>query len=118
MIILISDGYSADLGGDRDEEIARMLRNDGVTVYAVHIANSEVPEPIVNITALTGGEVFNPGDDEALRRVFQRIDEMQDTRIEKVRAEPVDDYPLWCWAALGVLAAAVALSYGLRPTPW
>jgi len=118
MIILISDGYSADLGGDRDEEISRMLREDGITVFAVHIAESEPPESIVNITAATGGEVFNPGDVEGLKHVFQAIDQMQETRIEKVQAEPVDDYALWCWIALGVLAAYLLTSFGLRPTPW
>ncbi len=118
MIILISDGYSADLGGDRAAEITRMLREDGITVFAVHIASSEPPEPIVDITAGTGGEVFNPGDTEGLGRVFQAIDRMQETRIEKVQAEPVDDYPLWCWIALGVLAAFLLGSFGLRPTPW
>ena len=118
MIILISDGYSADLGGDRDDEISRMLREDGITVFAVHIAESEPPESIVNITAATGGEVFNPGDVEGLKRVFQAIDQMQETRIEKVQAEPVDDYVLWCWIALGVLAAYLLTSFVLRPTPW
>ena len=118
MIILVSDGFSADLRGDRDEEISRMLREDRISVFAVHIAASDPPESIVNITSLTGGEVFNPGDTEGLSRVFQAIDAMQETRVEKVRAEAVDDYPLWCWISLGVLAAAISTAFILRPTPW
>jgi Ca-activated chloride channel homolog len=118
MIILISDGNSADLGSDRDKEIARDLIEDNVVVYAVHISQSEPPDPIVNITSMTGGEVFNPGDPQALRDVFQRIDEMQETRVEKVRAEALDDYGVWCELSLIVLVAAILGLFGLRYTPW
>jgi Ca-activated chloride channel family protein len=118
MIILVSDGYSFDLSGDRDMEVARMLRDDGISVYGVHIADSEPPEEIVNITSFTGGDVFNPGDREGLGRVFQAIDAMQETRIEKVSAEAVDNYPPWAELALGVLGIALLTWFGLRSTPW
>ena len=77
-----------------------------------------MPEEIVNITSLTGGEVFNPGDPDALSRVFQRIDEMQETRLEKTRAEAIDDYWTFCVVGLCVLGAAVLSLFGLRYTPW
>ncbi len=118
MIILVSDGNSFDLGNDADQEIARMLREDGICVYAVHIAEDSPPDPIVNITSLTGGEVFNPGDPSGLAAVFQRIDEMQETRVEKVQAEPIDDYEPWAHAALAVLGTALVALFGLRFTPW
>ena len=118
MIILVSDGYSADLGGSRDMEVATTLRDDGIVVYAVHIAESEPPESLVNITSLTGGDVFNPGDPEGLHDVFRAIDEMQQTRIEKVSAEAVDDYGTWVTLALGVLGAWLLGMFGLRYTPW
>jgi Ca-activated chloride channel family protein len=118
MIILISDGYSADLGGERDMEIAKSLRDERIVVNAVHIANSEAPESIVNITSLTGGDVFVPGDPAGLAHVFQTIDEMQQTRIEKVAAESVDDYASWSSLALGVVGAALLALFGLRYTPW
>ena len=68
MIILVSDGQSADLGGQRDDEVVRKMREDGITVYGIHIANSNVPAPIVTITAATGGEVFNPATRPRWRR--------------------------------------------------
>ena len=37
MIVLISDGSSADLYGGRDEEIARQLKEDGIIVHDVHV---------------------------------------------------------------------------------
>jgi Ca-activated chloride channel family protein len=118
MIILVTDGYSADLDGGRDQEIARALRQDGIAVYAVHIADSQPPGEIVTITGLTGGEVFRPGDAEGLRRVFQRIDEMQETRVERVRAEAIDDYGPFARVGLALLGAAALALLGLRYTPW
>ncbi|MCZ6597969.1 MAG: VWA domain-containing protein [Planctomycetota bacterium] len=118
MIILVSDGVSSDLRGGRDEEIARDLANDNVTVYAVHIGGSSPPDAIVNITSMTGGEVFNPGDPESLEHVFQQIDAMQETQIEKTRSEAVDDYATLCWIGLSVLGGAVLVLFGLRYTPW
>ncbi len=76
MIVLVSDGQSSDLSNGNDEEIARDFVKDDIIVYAIHISQSEAPGPIVNITSITGGEVFNPGDTAALEGVFHRIDQM------------------------------------------
>jgi Ca-activated chloride channel homolog len=118
MIVLVTDGFSADLGGGRDEEIARQLAQDGIVVYAVHIAESQVPDQIVRITAGTGGEVFKPEDTEGLAHVFARIDQMQKTRLEKTQAEASDAFEPWCLAGLGLLALALLAGLGLRYTPW
>jgi Ca-activated chloride channel family protein len=118
MIVLVSDGYSADLGGDRDMEIAKTLRDERIVVYAVHIAGSEAPDSIVNITNATGGDVYVPGDPEGLRLVFQAIDAMQQTRVEKLAAETVDHYGPWATWALGLAGASLLVLFGLRSTPW
>lgn len=118
MIILISDGYSFDLSNGNDMEIAGKLKADNIVVYAVHIAESEVPGEIVNITATTGGEVFEPGDMEGLKMVFQRIDEMQATRMEKTAAESLDNYRPYCIAGLALLGLVATAQFGLRYTPW
>lgn len=118
MIILVSDGQSADLEGDRDKEIAQRLADDGIVVYAVHIAESEPPAQIVNITSITSGEVFNPGDRAALARVFSHIDQMQQAKIEKVRTQAVDDFAPWCKLGLILLSVTVLAGFGLRYSPW
>jgi Ca-activated chloride channel family protein len=118
LIILVTDGYSADLGGGREEEIARDLRSHGIVVYAVHVASGEVPGVIVNLTTATGGQVFAPGDPEGLRLVFQHIDEMQVTRLEKVQSETLDHLAPWCLAGLALTSLALLFSLGLRATPW
>ncbi|MCA9184231.1 MAG: vWA domain-containing protein [Pirellulaceae bacterium] len=118
MIVLISDGYSSDLSGDRDLEIAKELSGNGIIVYAVHIAEGSAPDQIVNITGLTGGEVFVPGDVEALDRVFRRIDEMQQARLEKSVAESMDFYAPFSVAGLSLLGLSLLAQFGLRYTPW
>ncbi|MEO2093002.1 MAG: vWA domain-containing protein, partial [bacterium] len=118
MILLVSDGQSWDLGGGRGEEIAAKLVADGITVYAVHIASSAPQDEIIDITAVTGGRVFSPGDVNGLDAVFKRIDEMQLTRIEKIASEAIDDYAPWVLASLLLLSASLLVSFGLRYTPW
>ncbi len=118
MIVLVSDGSSADLFGENDRRIATTLKQHNITVFAIHISDTAVPDPIVNITTLTGGAVFNPGDAEALKSVFQRIDTMQEARLEKTAAETLDDFFPYCVAGIVILSLGLVTSLGLRYTPW
>jgi Ca-activated chloride channel family protein len=118
MIVLITDGYSADLGGGRDEEVLRELRADHVVVYTLQVAETVLPDEVVRIAAGTGGEAFKAEDPEGLKRVFASIDQMQKTRLEKKQAEAVDAFPPFCLAGFGLLVLGIAALYGLRTTPW
>ncbi len=118
MIVLVSDGQSADLNNGNDEVVTRRLREDGIVVYAIHIAGSQIPAEIVNITSATGGGVFQPGDKQALQDVFQRIDQMQQAKLEKVSAESMDAFGPFCLALLVLITLWTLLSYFLRYTPW
>ena len=118
MILLVSDGQSADLYGGRDEEVARELKKDGIVVYAIHIATAQIPDEVVRIAALTGGEAFKPEDEESLKRVYARIDSMQKSRLEKTQAEAADDFGPWALGALSILGLGLLALFGLRTTPW
>jgi len=118
MIILVSDGWSADLGPGRDEQIARILNRNGITLFAVHVGDTEVPDSIAAITTLTGGAVFRCDDKEGLKKVFERIDRMKPAKFEKVRGEMMDHFGPFCLAGLGLLGLFVLSSFGLRYTPW
>ena len=118
MIVLISDGWSSDLSGGRATEIAQSLKRDNIVVYAIHVASGNVPDPIVDITGITGGEVFNPGDAEGLETVFRRIDEMQETRLEKVAAETTDNFKPFCLGGLALVGVSLVGLFGIRFTPW
>ncbi len=118
MIVLVSDGASADLYNGRAEEIAASLKRDGIIVYDIHIAEGEVPEEIVNIAYLTDGEVFQPGDRDALAAVFKRIDGMQQAKIEKVVSETHDAFVVPAILGLGCLGCCLLGMFGMRYTPW
>jgi Ca-activated chloride channel homolog len=118
MIILVSDGDSFDLWGGNDLEFAKRLKEDNIVVYDVHVGGGNVPDPIVNITTLTGGAHFEPGDTQALADVFRRIDAMRPTRLEKAAPEALDHFYPYCVAGLSLLGACGACLFGWRYTPW
>lgn len=118
MIILVSDGASADLYGGRDVEIANELKKDGIVLFDVHVADGDIPAEIVNLAYHTDGEVFQPGDSEALADVFRRIDGMQKTKLEKVAAETHDDFTPAAVTGLSLLGLCLLGMFGLRYTPW
>jgi Ca-activated chloride channel family protein len=118
MLILVSDGESSDFGSGFEEEVKDALRRDGITLYCIHAADYETPAEVVDIAAATGGAAFQADDPASLQQVFDRIDAMQETRIEKVAAETLDDFGPWCWAGLSLCALIALCSLGLRYTPW
>lgn len=118
MIILVSDGASSDLSGGNDSDIAKRCVEQGIKVFAIHIANSDAPAEIVNITSLTGGEVFNPGDPDSLADVFRQIDNMQKSEIEQTIAEQLDHFIPYAFLGLLLLGISLLSTFGLRYTPW
>lgn len=118
MIILISDGYSSDLSGGQDDEIARELREDGIVLYGIHVATGNTPDEVINIATKTGGEFFAAGDPGALGSIFKRIDEMETAEIEKVAGETMDDFVPWCFLGLSLVGLWALLGFFLRTTPW
>jgi len=118
MIILVSDGLSADLFGNRSSEIAAQLKESRVVVYAVHIAESEVPPDIVNVARLTGGDVYGVNDPGTLEAVFQKIDQMQQTKVVQLAPDTLDDFRPYCLAGMSLVSLATVCLFGLRYTPW
>src|SRR5262249_11387967 len=107
MIVLVTDGDSYDLSGGNDKEIARELRANNITVFAVTIGMDQVQDEIVNIPHLTGGDAFLAGDAEAMRSIFRRIDAMKQTRLEKTVGETLDDFLLWSVVGLSLAGVGV-----------
>lgn len=118
MIILVTDGMSFDLLNGGDVELAKKLAADKIVVYAVHVAEGDPPDSIVNVTSLTGGDAFAAGDKEGVKAIFNRIDSMQQTRLERTVPEPQDNFVPFCVAGLSLIGAATLSLFGLRYTPW
>ena len=118
MMILVTDGFSSDLSNGAEMEIAKRLRREGIKLFAVNIQESEARGEIVNLARTTGGEVFNPGDANALKNVFAEIDAMTKAELEQGTAELVDWFFPFCIAGLGVLGVFALFLLGWRHTPW
>jgi Ca-activated chloride channel family protein len=122
MILLVTDGDSNDIDDLRngnEEQVARELKANNISVYAVIIGQPEIQDEIVTLTQLTGGDAFLGGDDtNALKTVFRRIDEMKQTRVEKTIGETLDDFYPWSIAGLAFLGVGMTSLFGLRYTPW
>jgi Ca-activated chloride channel family protein len=118
MIVLVTDGLSADLFGGNADEIAKELKDGGITVFAIIIGLSSVQDEIVAITNTTGGEAFVAGDPDGMKSIFRRIDQMRQAPLEKKIAESLDWFPPVCIFGLGLLGLACLTAFGLRYTPW
>lgn len=118
MIVLVSDGESFDLSNGNDVAIAQSLKANGITVYAVHIAEGSPPDSVALIASMTGGEVFAAGDPAALDAIFSRIDEMQKAPLKRVTPDPVDFFQPFALAGLSLGGMYLLTLFGLRHTPW
>lgn len=118
MIILVSDGVSADLGSGQEEEVARSLRDDRIVVYSIHIGEGRTPPEVAAITNITGGESFSPGNTQALENVFRRIDQMEVAEMKRTYAELLDWFTPFSIAGLCFVGLSLVSLLGLRYTPW
>ncbi len=118
MIILLSDGASADLSGGSDVEIAQSLKANNIIVYAVHIGRGDVSPEVSVISSITGGETFSAGDPAALQSIFRKIDEMQQAEMKRLTPDPVDYYQPFIITSLSLGGLYLLTLFGLRYTPW
>lgn len=118
MIILLSDGASFDLSNGNDVKIARELEENNITVYAIHIGGGAPPAEVSVISSITGGETFAAGDPDALKAVFQRIDEMAQASMVRLTPDPVDNFKPYVITALSLAGVYLLTLFGLRYTPW
>lgn len=118
MIILLSDGFSADLGGTAAPDLGRSLADDGIVLYCIHIGGGEAPAPLYELSRPNGGEVFAVEDPRALEAVFDHIDEMQPAKTEQSAKRKIDNFHWFAIVGLGALGFYQLTLFGLRYTPW
>lgn len=118
LIILISDGYSSDLRNNNDVKIAQGLKEDGITLYGVHVGGGGAPPEVSVMTSMTGGQTFAAGDPMALEAVFRKIDEMQQAPMKRLTPDPVDNFAPWALAAMIMGGTFLLTLFGLRYSPW
>lgn len=118
LIILMSDGQSADLYGGRDVKIAQSLKENSIQVYTIHIGEGNVPPDVAMISSVTEGATFSAGDPESLEIVFRRIDEMAKAPLERLTPDPVDNFEPYSIVSLSLGGAFLLTLFGLRYSPW
>jgi len=118
MILLVTDGESADLNNGVDSQIAAELRAARITVYMVHAADTPAPEQVYTIAGGTGGKVFEAHDPAALQEVFASIDRMQTARMKPSAADYADHFRPIAIVGLALAGLQLIASFGLRYTPW
>jgi Ca-activated chloride channel family protein len=118
MIILLSDGRSADLGGPRARQIGAELAEDLIVLYAIHIGGGPAPGDLYELSRPTKGQVFAADNPDALATVFGHIDRMQPVKLEPAAPQQVDAFGPFAVAGLVVLGLLQTALFGLRYTPW
>ncbi len=118
LIILLSDGRSADLGGNRPHQIGSSLKEDGIVLYSIFIGSGAAPQQLSDVTWPTGGEVFAVDNMDGLKRVFTHIDSMQPAKLKPKQSQNVDDFSLMTKIGLVLVALYQMALFGLRYTPW
>ena len=118
MIILISDGQSADLGNGQEEEVGKELLQNRICVYSIHIGSGLTPPEVSAITNITGGMSFSPQDVESLKGVFARIDAMEVAQMKRTYADVLDWFGPFATAGLSLLGLSLISLLGVRYTPW
>lgn len=118
MIILVSDGFSADLGNGQESEIADELQESRIVVYYIHVDESEAPTETTELVRLTGGESFRATDDQSIKAVFRHIDRMKPAKYASVGTVPMDHFGPFAIVALAALGLHGIGLLGMRYTPW
>jgi len=119
LIILVSDGFSADLGGSASgRKVIDALVAENITMYHVHVGSARIPQEVVDIADGTGGDAFVAKDAKALTRVFRHIDRMRPARFKPGGTVPMDFFPPFAFAGLAAVGLHLLGLAGVRYTPW
>ena len=137
-VILLTDG-SNNAGNVAPLTAAEIAKKYGIKVYTVGVGrNGMAPYPVENafgrieyvdmpvvideatlkeIASTTGGKYFRDTDNDMLARIFEEIDSLEKTQID-VRnfSHTEDDYALWAFAAMALLALQMVLRYTVLRT--
>lgn len=118
LIVLVSDGESFDLGDGQEYDVANELKDGNITLYHIHMGESDPPLEVSELARETGGESLVGTDRNSLKAVFQHIDRMKPARFRPQTSQPLDHFAPFAMTALVLLGVHLLGLLGLRYTPW
>ena len=118
LLLLVSDGFSADINDGNIGEFIDEMNDANITVYHIHVGTDQAPAVMSDLANNTGGESFVATDEGGLKRIFRHVDRMQPARFKPSTAIPMDFYRPFAIAGLCLLAVYGVASFGLRYTAW
>jgi Ca-activated chloride channel homolog len=118
LLILVSDGFSADVNDENVSDFIDEMKQASITVYHIHVGTDQAPSAVMDLANGTGGESFVATDSGGLKRIFRHIDRMKPARFKPSTAIPMDFYQPFGLAGLCLMAVYCVAAFGLRYTPW
>lgn len=118
LMVLVSDGESADLGSGAARQVGGELAAAGVVLYAIHVGDDQVPSDLYDLTAPSGGQVFAARNPAALQAVFGHIDRLQPVRLRPTVPRQIDTCSLPALIGLVLTGLFGLCSFAVRYTPW
>lgn len=118
LLLLVSDGMSADVNDQNVGEFIDELKQANITMYHIHVGTDQAPATVMELATATGGESFVATDEGGLRRIFKHIDRMKPAKFKASTAIPMDYYQPFALIGLGLLSLYVLCAFWLRYTPW
>jgi Ca-activated chloride channel homolog len=119
MIILVSDGDSADLGSNITNSLAQDLRAENISVFVIKVSEEQRDvDDMYTLASMTGGSVFEAGNPTALKEVFRKIDQMKPAKLKPSESLYADFFWPLAIAGLALIGLQVMSLFGLRYTPW
>lgn len=118
LLLLVSDGVSADVNDQNVGEFIEEMKQAAITVYHIHVGTDAAPPTVMELARNTGGESFIATDESGLKRIFRHIDRMKPARFKPAIAIPMDYYEPFAFVGLVLLVAYGLGAFALRYTPW
>ena len=118
MLIVLSDGESADLEGDLATQVGQTLKSKKIIVHSISVRTQAPLEGMRRVSQVTGGQMFESGDSAGLREVFRQIDQLQRAKLVSAQTQWLEEFRLIALVGLALLVLQQIAALGLRFTPW
>lgn len=116
MIILISDGFSANLG-NKTPALIKELQKEQIIVDTIAVKGT-IHNDVRLISRETGGFALDIKDSETIESVLAHVDKLHPAKFRDKEIAPMDFFEPVILLGLVLLVPQLIALFGLRYTPW